>query len=123
MSPEQSRGLRTIDHQSDLWTLGVVTFECIAGRRPFRSKSLAGIIEMILVNPIPSPSEVAPDAGISPAIDGLDGEGARALARRSLCLRLKKLAESFLIAAGLAGRMGREVLMSLPPPRQPPPEE
>lgn len=115
MSPEQAQGLRTIDHRSDLWTLGVVTFECIAGRRPFRSRNLAAMIEMVLVDRIPSPSEVAPDAGISPAIDAWM---TKALARSpdDRFASARELAESFIVAAGLAGRMGRAALMSLPPP-------
>ena len=57
MSPEQASGL-AVDARSDLWSLGVLAFECLVGALPFQATSLASIHTAILREPIPTPSDL-----------------------------------------------------------------
>jgi serine/threonine-protein kinase len=46
MSPEQAQGVPEIDGRTDLYSLGVVLFEAMAGRPPFSSTSAAAVLDM-----------------------------------------------------------------------------
>lgn len=58
MSPEQTIGSE-IDTRSDLWSLGVVTFEALVGRSPFKAKSAMAVMTAVCQGPIVVPSTVA----------------------------------------------------------------
>ena len=75
MSPEQAQGNKTVDHRSDLWSLGVIAFECLTGKRPFYSDGLGDLVLQICIRDIPVPSEI----GSVPI--GFDAWFARAVAR------------------------------------------
>jgi len=62
MSPEQLRSTATVDHRTDLWSLGATLYELLAGRGPFDgSQPLADLFVSILERPAPSLREVCPD--------------------------------------------------------------
>jgi serine/threonine protein kinase len=61
MSPEQCRGEADIDHRTDLYSLGVVLFELIAGRRPFEADSPVQMLMKHLRAKPPRVREFAPD--------------------------------------------------------------
>ena len=74
MSPEQAEG-RTVDHRSDLWSMGVIAFECLTGVLPFAGDSIPAILRAICFDPVVVPSTVA----TVPV--GFDAWFARAVAR------------------------------------------
>ena len=53
MSPEQAEGAPDVDGRTDLYSLGVVLFECLAGRPPFSSVSAAAVLDMHQHRPAP----------------------------------------------------------------------
>ena len=65
MAPEQARGL-PIDRRADLFVVGIVLWELLAGRRLFRAPSQAASLQRLLFEELPSLSRVVP--AIDPAI-------------------------------------------------------
>jgi len=75
MSPEQAEGTKQVDFRSDLWSLGVIAYECLLGRRPFESEAIGSLVLDICSRPLPIPSSI----GTAPP--GFDAWFARACAR------------------------------------------
>lgn len=60
MSPEQAQG-KEIDHRSDLFSLGIILYEMMTGRRLFKTDSEIATLKRIREGEIAPPSKVKPD--------------------------------------------------------------
>lgn len=47
MSPEQARGDAELDGRADIWSIGVVLYECITGRLPFEAPTVTAVLMKI----------------------------------------------------------------------------
>ncbi|MBX3188798.1 MAG: protein kinase [Labilithrix sp.] len=54
MAPEQARGNREIDARADIFSLGCVLYECIAGQPVFAGENIAALLAKILLEAPPS---------------------------------------------------------------------
>ena len=51
MSPEQARGAENVDARTDVWTLGVLMYECLTGAPPFRGSNYNALMLAIISAP------------------------------------------------------------------------
>ena len=63
MAPEQMRTARSTDPRSDIWSMGVVMYQMLAGRPPFEAETYAELVLKVGIEP-PSPLHVALPAGL-----------------------------------------------------------
>jgi TonB family protein len=68
MSPEQAWG-KGVDQRSDIYSLGAVIFELVAGRRLYRGDTEMETLEKVRAGEVVAPSSVNPD--VPPALDAL----------------------------------------------------
>jgi serine/threonine protein kinase len=74
MSPEQARGLKTVDGRTDVYSLGVILYEILSGRRPFEGETAIEILMKASKERPESPSSVsriAPDPALNAVIENI----------------------------------------------------
>jgi serine/threonine-protein kinase len=69
MSPEQMASTRDVDGRTDLWALGAILYELIAGQPPFNAETMPQLCALILNGPTPSIRTTRP--GAPPAFDAV----------------------------------------------------
>jgi serine/threonine-protein kinase len=69
LSPEVARGERSVDERTDVYSLGVMLFECATGQLPFRGESSYEIMHRIVTGSHAAPSSIASD--LPPEFDAL----------------------------------------------------
>ena len=108
MAPEQTVPGGTIDARTDIYAVGVVLFEMIAGERPFRAEDTMQLLGMHRAAPIPKLADRVPDVDLP---DGMQELIEKAMA--------KSPADRYQTAIELAGALdavaGVSARMALPP--------
>ena len=69
MSPEQMLDPSSVDHRSDIWSLGVLLFELLVGKRPFDGATVPEVCAKVLTAPVPEPCAERP--GIDPELEAI----------------------------------------------------
>jgi serine/threonine protein kinase len=60
MAPEQGKGIN-VDYRADIYALGVVFYELVTGRKPFRADTPMAVILKHMTEPLPRPRTFIPD--------------------------------------------------------------
>ncbi len=61
MPPEQLLSTHHVDRAADIWSLGVVLYELLTGRRPFVGDTAAQVRAHVMMSPVPSMRQVRGD--------------------------------------------------------------
>ena len=61
MSPEQVYGEPDIDFRADVWSLGVIIYECLSGQRPVEGRSFGQVFKNLTTREITPLRDLVPD--------------------------------------------------------------
>jgi serine/threonine protein kinase len=69
MSPEQARGQKDVDRTTDVYALGIMLYEAVAGHPPFDGKNAVETLSRVVEGTSVPPSQGAPVPGADPVLD------------------------------------------------------
>jgi eukaryotic-like serine/threonine-protein kinase len=61
MSPEQLTDPTRVDHRTDIWAIGIILYECLTGKSPFRAENVVRVLALILQSRVPPVHELRAD--------------------------------------------------------------
>jgi len=61
MAPEQMQSLKNVDQRADIWSIGVILYYLVSGRRPYDGKSIPEMWTAILSGPPPALKSLMPN--------------------------------------------------------------
>jgi serine/threonine-protein kinase len=61
MAPQQASGEHPVDHRADIWSLGVILYECLSGVRPIEGESLPQVVARLMSAGIMPLERIAPE--------------------------------------------------------------
>ncbi|RMG89981.1 MAG: serine/threonine protein kinase, partial [Chloroflexi bacterium] len=102
MSPEQIQGESNIDNRSDIYSLGVILFEMLAGKHPYESDTPLGLAVKHIFEPVPHILDTNPDLPV----------GCQAIISRAMA---KNREERFPTVSSMAEALAAEVLLTQNP--------
>jgi serine/threonine-protein kinase len=112
MSPEQARGAEQVDARTDVWSMGVLMYQCLTGTLPFSSRNYNALMVEIMTQAHRPVTELAP--GIDRTL-AVIVEGCLVKDREHRIASASELAERL---AAIARRLGRAEDVAMEGPRR-----
>jgi serine/threonine-protein kinase len=115
MSPEQCTG-KKLDERTDIYSMGVVMFETLTGRPPFKERTSIETIRRQIKEAAPRPNDVCPEANLPKALEDVI---LKALSKNPED-RFKSMDELRAVLDAFSGRSTTSVSNELPTISRPP---
>ena len=112
MAPELFEGGRDVDARADVYALGVMTFQMLAGYKPFKEEGgPLGVLWHHANSPVPP----LPGANIDPKLRAIDAVIRKAMGKKpdDRYPTVRAMVEALLAALGEGGKLGDEDVIEL----------